>query len=112
MVVKYTLNILPNSTNISNARTLRYNNGTCCNLYSLYNGSYNSMLSIPKETSNIVRTNIICMFAKLLIHNIVNSINVNFLQFLWATIWNDVYHHAKAQKSTFGVLGNNWQKIK
>jgi len=30
--------------------------------------------------------------------NIFNSISVNFLQFLYTTIWNDVYHHTNAQK--------------
>jgi len=67
MVVKYKLITLSNSTNISNARALRYNNGPYWNLYSLYNGSYNPMLSIPKETSNIVRTNIIFIFVDLII---------------------------------------------
>jgi len=33
--VKYKLNALSFSTNISNARQLRHNNGPCCNLYSL-----------------------------------------------------------------------------
>jgi len=31
-VVKHKLKKLPNSTNISNARALRYKNGSCCNL--------------------------------------------------------------------------------
>jgi len=35
MVLKYKLHTLPDSTNISNARALRYNNGPCCKLYSL-----------------------------------------------------------------------------
>jgi len=71
MVVKDKLNTLPDSTNISNAMALRYNNDLCCNLYFFYNGLHNPMLSIPKETSNIVRTNIIFMFVELLIFEIL-----------------------------------------
>jgi len=65
MAIKYKLNALFVSTNVSNARALRCNYGPCCNLYSLYNVYCDPTLWIPKENSNIVRTNIICMFVKI-----------------------------------------------
>jgi len=38
MALIYKLNVLSFSTNHSNARALRCNSGSCCNVYSLYNG--------------------------------------------------------------------------
>ena len=65
MALIYKLNVLSYSRDISNTRTLRCNNGSCCNLYTFYNDQWSPMLSIPTKYSNIVRTNIICMFVKL-----------------------------------------------
>jgi len=47
------------------------------------------------------------------IMSILNSINVNFLQFLCTTIWNVAYQfYAKVQKDFLEVLIKNWQNIK